>query len=77
MKDVSTAPHGEEWQFPLATPTPSRSSSSGWSRRGSTRKDLKALIGSRTKIAEVLSGKRGLSMGMSRPSPGVKRWPKN
>ncbi|MGO8952250.1 MAG: helix-turn-helix domain-containing protein [Rhodomicrobium sp.] len=33
---------------------------------GITRKDLEAIIGSRTRIAEVLSRKRGLSIAMIR-----------
>jgi HTH-type transcriptional regulator/antitoxin HigA len=31
-----------------------------------TRRDLEEIIGTRTRIAEVLSGKRGLSIGMIR-----------
>lgn len=35
-------------------------------QQGLTRKDLEALIGTRTRIAEVLARKRGLSIGMIR-----------
>jgi HTH-type transcriptional regulator/antitoxin HigA len=35
-------------------------------QQGLTRKDLEAMIGSRTRIAEVLSRKRGLSIAMIR-----------
>ncbi|MGC2462217.1 MAG: hypothetical protein WA446_14785 [Steroidobacteraceae bacterium] len=64
----------EEWQFPLATPDPIEVIKFRMEQQGSTRKDLVALIGSRTKIAEVLSGKRGLSIAMIRrlhEKPGI------
>ena len=35
-------------------------------QQGLTRKDLEGIIGTRTRIAEVLSRKRGLSIGMIR-----------
>ena len=35
-------------------------------QQGLTRKDLDGLIGSRSRIAEVLNGRRGLSIGMIR-----------
>ena len=35
-------------------------------QQGLTRRDLEELIGTRTRIAEVLNGKRGLSIGMIR-----------
>ena len=35
-------------------------------QQGMTRKDLEAMIGTRTRIAEVLNRKRGLSIGMIR-----------
>ena len=35
-------------------------------QQGMTRKDLEDIIGTRTRIAEVLNGKRGLSIGMIR-----------
>jgi HTH-type transcriptional regulator/antitoxin HigA len=35
-------------------------------QQGLTRKDLEPLIGTRTRVAEVLNGKRGLSIGMIR-----------
>ena len=35
-------------------------------QQGLTRKDLEPLIGSRTRVAEVLNGKRGLSIAMIR-----------
>ncbi len=35
-------------------------------QQGLTRKDLEAIIGTRTRVAEVLNRKRGLSIGMIR-----------
>ena len=35
-------------------------------QQGLTRKDLEGVIGTRTRIAEVLNGKRSLSIGMIR-----------
>ena len=35
-------------------------------QQGLTRKDLEPMIGSRTRVSEVLSGKRGLSLAMIR-----------
>jgi len=35
-------------------------------QQGLTRKDLEPLIGTRTRVAEVLNGKRGLSIDMIR-----------
>jgi HTH-type transcriptional regulator / antitoxin HigA len=35
-------------------------------QQGLTRKDLEEIIGTRTRIAEVLNRKRGLSVGMIR-----------
>jgi HTH-type transcriptional regulator/antitoxin HigA len=35
-------------------------------QQGLTRKDLEAMIGTRTRVAEVLSRKRGLSIAMIR-----------
>jgi HTH-type transcriptional regulator/antitoxin HigA len=35
-------------------------------QQGLSRKDLEPLIGRRTRVAEILNGKRGLSIGMIR-----------
>jgi HTH-type transcriptional regulator/antitoxin HigA len=35
-------------------------------QQGLTRRDLEAIIGTRTRIAEILNRKRGLSIGMIR-----------
>jgi HTH-type transcriptional regulator/antitoxin HigA len=56
----------EAEHFPFDPRTLSRPSSSAWSSRILTRRDLEEIIGTRTRIAEVLSRKRGLSIGMIR-----------
>ena len=46
--------------------TRSRQSSFEWSNKALRSKDLEAMIGTRTRIAEVLSRKRALSIAMIR-----------
>jgi HTH-type transcriptional regulator / antitoxin HigA len=64
----------EERQFPLATPDPIEAIKFRMEQQGSTRKGIETLIGSRARIAEVLSGKRGLSIAIIRrlhEKPGI------
>ena len=56
----------EERNFPFATPDPVEAIRFRMEQQGLTRKDLEAMIGTRTRIAEVLSRKRGLSIAMIR-----------
>ena len=55
---------------PMDPPDPIEAIKFRMEQQGLTRKDLEAIIGTRTRITEVLSGKRGLSITMIRP--GVK-----
>ncbi len=56
----------EERQYPFAPPDPIEAIKFRMEQQGLTRKDLEALIGTRTRIAEVLARKRGLSIAMIR-----------
>jgi HTH-type transcriptional regulator/antitoxin HigA len=56
----------EERHFPFATPDPIEAIRFRMEQQGLTRKDLETMIGTRTRIAEVLSRKRGLSITMIR-----------
>jgi HTH-type transcriptional regulator/antitoxin HigA len=56
----------EERHFPFDPPDPIEAIRFRMEQQGLTRKDLEAMIGSRTRIAEVLSRKRGLSIAMIR-----------
>ena len=56
----------EEREFPFAPPDPIEAIKFRMEQQGLTRKDLESMIGTRTRIAEVLSGKRALSIGMIR-----------
>ena len=56
----------EERHFPFATPDPVEAIRFRMEQQGLTRKDLETMIGTRTRIAEVLSRKRGLSITMIR-----------
>ena len=56
----------EERHFPIDPPDPIAAIEFRMEQQGLTRKDLEAMIGTRTRIAEVLSRKRGLSIAMIR-----------
>ena len=52
--------------FPLDPPDPIEAIKFRMEQQNLTRRDLEEIIGSRTRIAEVLNRKRGLSIGMIR-----------
>jgi HTH-type transcriptional regulator/antitoxin HigA len=56
----------EAVQYPMDPPDPIEAIKFRMEQQGLTRRDLEELIGTRTRIAEVLNGKRGLSIGMIR-----------
>lgn len=56
----------EREHFPIEAPTPVEAIKFRMEQQGLTRKDLESVIGSRGRIAEVLSGKRALSISMIR-----------
>ena len=56
----------ENEHYPMDPPDPIEAIKFRMEQQGLTRKDLEALIGTRTRIAEVLSRKRGLSIAMIR-----------
>jgi HTH-type transcriptional regulator / antitoxin HigA len=56
----------ESKHFPIESPDPVEAIKFRMEQQGLTRKDLEAIIGSRGRIAEVLSGKRDLSLAMIR-----------
>lgn len=56
----------ERDHFPIEAPTPVEAIKFRMEQQGLTRKDLESVIGSRGRIAEVLSGKRQLSVAMIR-----------
>jgi HTH-type transcriptional regulator / antitoxin HigA len=56
----------EAAQYPMDPPDPIEAIKFRMEQQGLTRRDLEELIGTRTRIAEVLNGKRGLSIGMIR-----------
>ena len=51
---------------PMDPPDPVEAIRFRMEQQGLTRKDLEGVIGTRTRIAEVLNGKRSLSIGMIR-----------
>ncbi len=51
---------------PMDPPDPIEAIKFRMEQQGLTRRDLESLIGTRTRIAEVLNRKRGLSIGMIR-----------
>jgi HTH-type transcriptional regulator/antitoxin HigA len=51
---------------PMDAPDPVEAIRFRMEQQGLTRKDLEPLIGTRTRVAEVLNRKRGLSIGMIR-----------
>jgi HTH-type transcriptional regulator/antitoxin HigA len=56
----------EATHFPIDPPDPIEAIKFRMEQQGLTRKDLQPLIGTRTRVAEVLNGKRGLSIAMIR-----------
>src|SRR4051812_8073673 len=56
----------EAEQFPMDPPDPIEAIKFRMEQQGLTRKDLEPLIGTRTRVAEVLNGKRSLSIGKIR-----------
>ena len=56
----------EAEHFPIAPPDPIEAIKFRMEQQGLTRKDLESLIGTRTRVAEVLNRKRNLSIGMIR-----------
>jgi HTH-type transcriptional regulator/antitoxin HigA len=59
--DVYEAEH-----YPMDPPDPVEAIKFRMEQQGLTRRDLESIIGTRTRIAEVLNRKRGLSIGMIR-----------
>ncbi len=56
----------EAERFPIDPPDPVEAIKFRMEQQGLTRRDLEAIIGSRTRIAEILNRKRPLSIGMIR-----------
>src|SRR5437773_9612723 len=56
----------ESEHYPMDPPDPIEAIKFRMEQQGLTRKDLEDIIGTRTRIAEVLNRKRGLSMTMIR-----------
>jgi HTH-type transcriptional regulator/antitoxin HigA len=56
----------EAVQFPIDPPDPIEAIKFRMEQQGLTRKDLEPLIGTRTRVAEVLNRRRNLSIGMIR-----------
>ena len=56
----------ENENYPMDPPDPIEAIKFRMEQQGLTRRDLEGIIGTRTRIAEVLSRKRGLSIGMIR-----------
>ncbi len=56
----------EAERYPMDPPDPVEAIKFRMEQQGLTRRDLEQIIGSRTRIAEVLNRKRGLSIGMIR-----------
>ena len=56
----------ESAHFPMDPPDPIEAIKFRMEQKGLTRKDLEPLIGTRTRVAEVLNRKRSLSIGMIR-----------
>ena len=56
----------EAEHYPMDPPDPIEAIKFRMEQRGLTRKDLEPLIGTRTRVAEVLNRKRGLSINMIR-----------
>jgi HTH-type transcriptional regulator / antitoxin HigA len=56
----------EAERYPMDPPDPIEAIQFRMEQQGLTRKDLESIIGTRTRVAEVLNRKRGLSIGMIR-----------
>jgi len=56
----------EAEHYPMDPPDPIEAIKFRMEQQGLTRLDLEGIIGTRTRTAEVLNGKRGLSVGMIR-----------
>jgi HTH-type transcriptional regulator/antitoxin HigA len=56
----------EAEHYPIDPPDPIEAIKFRMEQQGLTRRDLEELIGTRTRIAEILNRKRGLSIGMIR-----------
>jgi len=56
----------EEEHYPMDPPDPIEAIKFRMEQQELTRRDLEELIGTRTRIAEILNRKRGLSIGMIR-----------
>ncbi len=56
----------EDKVFPIGTPDPVAAIRFRMSQQGLTTKDLVPILGSRSRVSEVLSGRRGLSLKMIR-----------
>jgi HTH-type transcriptional regulator/antitoxin HigA len=56
----------ETQHYPMDPPDPIEAIKVRMDQQGLSRKDLEPLIGTRTRVAEVLNRKRGLSIGMIR-----------
>ncbi len=56
----------ESKHYPIDPPDPIEAIKFRMEQQGLTRKDLEGIVGSRARIAEVLSGKRSLSIAMIR-----------
>ena len=56
----------ETKHYPMDPPDPIEAIKFRMEQQGMTRKDLEGIIGTRTRIAEVLNGKRSLSIAMIR-----------
>ncbi len=56
----------EEQHFPMDPPDPIEAIKSRMEQQGLTRKDREGILGTRTRVAEVLNRRRGLSINMIR-----------
>jgi HTH-type transcriptional regulator/antitoxin HigA len=56
----------EEEHYPMPPPDPIEAIKFRMEQQGLTRKDLEGILGTRTRVAEVLNGRRGLSINMIR-----------
>ena len=56
----------ENEHYPMDQPDPIEAIKFRMEQQGLTRRDLEGIIGTRTRIAEVLNGRRGLSIAMIR-----------
>ena len=63
----------EDRRDPIGFPTPVAAIEFRMEQAGLTNRDLIPFIGSRSKVSEVLSGKRAITMSMARASPPAPR----